>query len=448
MRDVLLTLLVGGLLPFALFRPFAGLLILTGLAYFRPQEMCWGFARELPFSLVVAGATVLGLVLGRFAGPPFRRGEARLPVDRRITLLVLFWAALLLSTLLAAHRSEAAAEMTETSKVMVFALLTAGLTTTRDRFRWVLLVIAASLGLLALKHGLHALVTGRFRIFHGPGGMMADSNDFGLALVMTLPLLFHLGASRSGDGGPDLSGPAAKAAFGFLGIWAAAGVLLTHSRGGFLALAVVTILWMLRFRRKAWALVLGPVLLAAAALALPAEVVRRGEGILTGRPDLSARMRAVAWRKALHLGAARPLFGVGPGNFILEWENAAPSVPGHPVVVHNTYLQVFAEAGGTGLVLYLLLLVATLGGLRLAGGEGSDRWRREAARALELSLAGFLVGALFLSRVRFDLFYQLVALAAALGPASNRRETAAELFAFWRTGGSRTSPHPRAAVGT
>jgi probable O-glycosylation ligase (exosortase A-associated) len=258
--------------------------------------------------------------------------------------------------------------------------------------------------------------------------MMSDNNDFGLALVMAMPLLFYLAQEEKSLW--------AKLGAIFLAGWCVLTTFFTQSRGGFVALAVVAVFWLFKFRRKGWALIAAPVLLVLTVLVLPPELIDRGKAVLFGTPDASVDLRIVAWNKALAMAQDRPVYGVGIGNFEALWHEYPPPVDHAPLVTHNTYLQLLAESGAVGVVLFFSLLVTAIAGLRLLrhryADDSANSWRVNYSHALELSVVGFVIGALFLSRVHFDLLYQLVAVAAALWVAADREESVSDIFLYWR----------------
>jgi O-antigen ligase len=86
-------------------------------------------------------------------------------------------------------------------------------------------------------------------------------------------------------------------------------------------------------------------------------------------------------------------------------------------VAHNSYLQIWAESGTIAFGLFLFLLFGTLRAMRRlqAAVRGTaDEWVRRYAMAIETTLYGYLVGAVFLNRAHFDLMYQLVAVGVML----------------------------------
>ena len=50
MRDLVVFLFVMAMMPTAFRRPYIGLLLFSWLAYMRPQDLCWGFARTMRLS--------------------------------------------------------------------------------------------------------------------------------------------------------------------------------------------------------------------------------------------------------------------------------------------------------------------------------------------------------------------------------------------------------------
>ncbi len=86
----------------------------------------------------------------------------------------------------------------KTSKVLLMVLMTLPLINTKDKLRYLVLVIAFSLGLLGLKGAVFSAITGGVHNVRGPdGSFIAGEGDFGLALNMTLPILFFQARNES-----------------------------------------------------------------------------------------------------------------------------------------------------------------------------------------------------------------------------------------------------------
>ena len=396
MRDYLVLMLVVATIPLALYSPFYGLLGFSWLAYMRPQDLAWGLAASLPLSKYVALALFAGLLL-RGKVNFIRRGAVPLA-------LLALWAWLLVSCLTATHRDVAFEKFQDITKVILIALMTTVLVTSRNRFRLSIAVIALSLGFLGLKFGLYGILRGGVHFTRGVGGMIGDNNDFALALNMALPLLLFTGMWMQ-------SRWVRWAAYGLVPLTALT-VVFTHSRSGFLALAASVLYLTLRSRRKTMAIAAIVVLAAVGRLVVPASFYERIASIGNYQEDGSSMGRLNAWAASFHMANDYPVFGVGLDNFLFMFQYYAPD-PDDVHVAHNTWLQVLAEAGYVGLLAYLALFMATWGTLlsteRLARRH-DIRWAGDAAKFLEASTLAFMVGGTFLNRAHFDLLYHVVIL--------------------------------------
>src|SRR5258706_16457777 len=77
MRDLLVFGVVLWTLPLSWRRPFFGLLLFSWLAYMRPQDLCWGFARDMRMSFYVAMAMLAGWWAHERGRRPFARWDLR-----------------------------------------------------------------------------------------------------------------------------------------------------------------------------------------------------------------------------------------------------------------------------------------------------------------------------------------------------------------------------------
>ncbi|MEU6154165.1 O-antigen ligase family protein [Actinosynnema sp. NPDC047251] len=112
-------------------------------------------------------------------------------------------------------------------------------------------------------------------------------------------------------------------------------------------------------------------------------LVARGN-LLGDRLSLSSPDRAGATDAALHLIAANPLTGVGPGRGWFAFDRDGPRVMRY---AHNEYLQVLVELGAIGLVLLGVLLYAVF---RAARTRVDGPWAGAVAGVLVLAVhSGF-----------------------------------------------------------
>ena len=261
-----------------------------------------------------------------------------------------------------------------------------------------------------------ALVPKRF------GGFTGDPNELGAQLIPAVVLCLILAAA---PGRRLLRVAAAGATLILL-----AGLAATASRGAALGLAgafVATPVLVRGIRlRGAIASALGVgVAVLLIVLVNPASIAQRlssfGGG--TGRSDL--------WRVAAKMAEDHPLQGVGAGNFPTAAPLYAQTVPvarpdlvyTDPHVVHNTYLQFFAETGVVGGVAFVLLVLIALSRAREAmrPGEGSDV---RVPQAVLLAALGYLIAVFFISAAYEKPLWVLLGICFRL-PELDSRPTAA-----------------------
>src|SRR3989344_3325757 len=65
MRDLIITSVLLGVLPFAFFQPYIGILAWTMFGHLNPHRFAWGFAERIPFAALIGGTTLLGMILSR-----------------------------------------------------------------------------------------------------------------------------------------------------------------------------------------------------------------------------------------------------------------------------------------------------------------------------------------------------------------------------------------------
>jgi O-antigen ligase len=170
----------------------------------------------------------------------------------------------------------------------------------------------------------------------------------------------------------------------------------SYTRSAWIGLSVgVLILMLLSARRPQLFLV--PVVLAAAIL-LPAPV-RERVGSIADLHDPSNYDRICMARAGLLMVAERPVFGIGPELVDLRYPiYRHPTAPRYWVPhLHNSFLQIAAERGLTGLLAYLALMsVALAAAWRRFRAEGRHRGpRADLLLSAFVGLIAFNVAGLF-----------------------------------------------------
>jgi putative inorganic carbon (HCO3(-)) transporter len=417
MRDVIVSLLLLSALPTCFRKPFVGLLLFSLLAYMRLQDLTWGFARDVRWSFYVAVVT--------FAGFFASTREQRFMIKELRTTIMLVMVALVGLSILKNRGPDVSdiPAFTEYFKIILIALFTTGLVSTRGRLRMILWVITLSFAFFGFKSGVMGILSGgRMQILQGPGGMLRDNNDFALALGMGIPMLWMIGRSEK----RELLRKALLACVPLTMIT----IALTHSRGGFLAMSVGIFVLIWRSRNRMAGMAMVGLMLIGGLLLAPSSFVQRLQSISEFEQDSSAQARFAAWRTASVMIKANPVFGVGFGHFQDNYRLYDPAMKdptkqvGDVFVAHNSYLQIWAECGSITFMLYLSLILLSFLDLWKLRREAELRyhssWILNYATMFEASLATFMLGSFFLNRAHFDLFYHWVALILAFTTLARR----------------------------
>lgn len=411
MRDLIFALLIAALVPVSFRRPLIGLLAFSWLAYMRTQDLCWGFAREQRWSFLIAIVTFAG-----FFSRPFERLWA--PVWRNYAMIALaVWVALsVFANEMLTHGQ--VPSIIEFAKVVYIALFTTAVIVRKEHLRMMVWVIALSFGFYGVKVGLAGVLSGgSITVKQGPGGMLEDNNNFGLALVMAMPLLIQITRSERN--------PVLKRGFLAIVPLTAVAVMATHSRGAFLSMAAAIGVLVWRSKNRVSGFALAAALALVAFFLVPQSYKDRIGSIQNYEQDGSSLGRIAAWNTAINMTKANPVFGVGFENFQNSYYRYKSGLQSEGKrVAHNAYFQIMAESGLPAYFFYMFLIVATMWALwkvrRRAEEMYAKSWIRDYAVMFEATMVAFIVGSTFLNRAQFDLFYHFVAIVIAFERIAER----------------------------
>ena len=386
------------------------------LGYMNPHRLTWGFAYDFPFAQLVAVATLAGT-----AWYAIREGGLGSVLHGApAKLLLCLWAVFSLTTITALEPDAATEAWSQISKIMLMAFLTIYLIDTKEKLRFLVLIIALSIGFYGVKGGIFSILTGgENRVWGPPGSFIEDNNALALALNMVLPFLFYMAEME-------------KRLWIKAGLYFAFGttvlaVLFTYSRGGFLGLAVVlTCITLTRRFRTKLVVATGVALLIPLIVGLmPEHWMDRMRSITEYQQDGSALSRLEAWTAAWNLATDRPLTGGGFNALnnlevyyaynpaILEKMQGEGAQGVHASGVHSIYFELLAENGFPGFVMFILLCVLVFAAQATLVRRGKRVNSPEAlgyGRLLAISLLAYLICGAFQEMVSFDLFYQVVAI--------------------------------------
>lgn len=399
-REALLLLVFAATCLTSLVVPRIALYGYVSFALMRPDLLAFADGRY-PFSLILAGCTFLAAIRCLATGVG---GLLWSTAGRTLLLLQI---PLALSVMLAINPNLSIDRYNYYMKMIAVVLCIPIIVKTEEHLRELIAVIALSLGVMAIKFAAFGVLHGGVALEGGFGDVLDDNNFLALALGMMVPLAWYsmqLTTSRL-----------LRVAFMIVAGSCMLQVVMSHSRGGSVAMAIGIGMILMKTRRKVMPFVAVAVCISAAIYMVRDTYLDRMETLRDPNQEASAASRIVHAKAALAMAADHPLTGVGFGGM-----NYAALAPRYQQgldsthVAHNTYLQMLVDSGVFAFGIYIWSLLATIVQMR----KSAKRWQHIApARAyiplaLQTSLVIFVIGATFYSCQRMDVPYFVLMCAA------------------------------------
>ena len=373
--------------------------------------------------VTVMGILAIGLcVFDRV--PPRRIHAFQIPATRWLLALVVWMALSVPGALWPGGAFGTFRDFAKTA--LIYFVIVTAVRSVRDieRLALVYFLAAVIFAVMVLTHTQFQLdVGGRMERLY-----FYDSNDFATYIVTALPLGLYF--ATTGRGWLRVAACAAIAVL-------ATGFVWSGSRGGFLALLAVVAYFLLRYTsvKRSWrwtTVAVVTVLLTAIAgntywTRISTVLHPSADYNLT---DEQGRMRI--WERGMGYMIQHPVFGVGGGNFPRAEGTISPLVGRQPLgrglkwgPPHNSFLEVGAELGVPGLIIYVAFILSVCTALRtLPTAPGPPGFadptgrrpleRARLAQSLTASLVGFAVGSFFLTLAYHDILYTLAGMAVGL----------------------------------
>lgn len=419
MRDLLLALIIGGLIPVALFRPVVGVYLWAWISVMNPHTLAFGFARSVPWAMIIAVVTLVSVLL-------HKRSRHALPMSIGMGLLILLMLIVTMTSIFSMNNpSDVWERWMFFGKTVLMLLVSLLVLRGRKQIEILLWVLVLSVGFYGVKGGVWTVLTGGGgRVLGAPGGMLAGNNELAVGLIMVLPWAYYLYQVAKYRW--------LRWALGFSMVSIAFGILGSQSRGALIALLAIALMLGLKGKHPIRTS-LGLLLLLASAIAImPDSWTDRMETISTFGEDRSAMSRVWTWQTLWNLALDRPLVGGGFRSdsaevfAIYSPEMGRGTFSQDSFVAHSIYFQALGEHGFPGLIVYLsfgvwIWIAAGRLGKRTEGTPEFGTWVPLLMRMCQISLLGFAVGGAFLSLMLLDLPYYIfgvVALVRASVPVS------------------------------
>ena len=387
MRDIAVLAFLVGCMGITLWRPWLGVLCLAVFSYLNPHTYAWGFITSFPVYLVMFIAAFIAMLTSS--------DRQAIPRDWRIYAFYALWFYFLLTTLNAMVPSAAWPKLIEVSKIYLPLILTLLLINTREKLYYLIITITVSFGLVAVKGGIWAIITGfSNRVYGPPGTQFYENNAFAIAVLMTIPLLI-------------LWRRETRSQWVNYGLMAAiplcfAAALSSWSRGALLAMAVLAAVLIWDSKRK---YLVVPLMIIGVYLALgqlPEEWFGRMNTIETYEEDTSAMSRIETWKDGFQYALGHPLLGAGFDGWRAvthrDW--------------HSAYIEIMAEHGFIAFAMWLSLLYGTIISLTrlniITRRFPEMAWVKNYTTMLRASLIAYAAGTVFLGLSYWDILYHLV----------------------------------------
>src|ERR1700730_8482733 len=391
-------------LPFIFISPFNGVLVWYAFSLGNFHTLTWGFLSNLYYAWIISILTCISWLWSR-ADPK------RLPLTPVVVLTLLFALWGTITSLFALGQSDDLwREWTRDNKMLFMCLVGCALTTNRERVNQLIWVVLLAIGFWGGKGAILGSLGG-FHVIHGPdGGMNAPNNEFGVSLIMILPLVFYqwqVATNRHLRRG--------LLVMGFLMCLA---VILTYSRGALLGVsAMAAVLWLKSRAKIAAGFLIVTVALFVYGFA-PQQWFDRMDKIQHYEGEAEGEGRIWIWNVSLKIAEAHPLFG---GGFrVTHWPDAINSVLVHtdlprmtrPKAAHSIYFDVLSEHGWVGLALFLMIGAYSWLNCSWLIRQSRDRpelaWASVLGKMGQAVLVGFWVGGAFQSLAYFDEYWCLL----------------------------------------
>jgi probable O-glycosylation ligase (exosortase A-associated) len=396
MRDILVTAIVFGVLPFIFKRPWIGILLWSWLGYMNPHRQTWGFAYDMPFAFITAIVTITAFL--------FSKEKKEIVWTRESILLLLFVGWMFLTTFFAFYSEFAWEQWSKVWRIQLMVFLTLMIIKERQHLHWMIWVIALSLGYYGVKGGIFTIVHGgQFRVQGPSGTFFGGNNEMALVLAMLIPLIRYL----------HLQEPRKWIRTGLASAMLLSGVAAigSQSRGGLVAMAAMGLFLWLKSRHK---LAMGMYILIVVGVVhavMPQAWYDRMYTIETYEQDASALGRINAWHTAFNVAKDR----VTGGGFEMfrppTFRQYAPE-PFRVHDVHSIYFEVMGEHGFIGFGIFVMLAVFTWlranQVIRRCKNDPERKWAADLAAMIQVSLVGYGAGGAFLGLAYFDLTYHLM----------------------------------------
>ena len=395
MRDISVLLFLLFLCGASIWRPWLGVLSLAIFSYLNPHSFAWGFVTSFPAFQILFFIVIIGYLKSD--------NKQAIPNDWRITFFVLLWLYFVFTTYFVAYVPDAAKlKLLEVTKIFVPFFFTLTLITSREKLYYLIITIAASIGLVATKGGLFALATGlSYRVYGPPKTQFTGNNEFAVATIIIIPMLilWYRETERK---------LIKKILLVSIPLCVIASIS-SWSRGALLALIATGLVIIWNSKKK---LVLIPLVVVSTIVSipyLPEKWFARMDTIETYEQDKSALGRLEVWRDGWNHTLEHPFTGSGFDGW--RWVSMRDW--------HSSYVEIFSEHGFLAFAIWISMIIGSVISLTRLPYKTKDypelnKWVTNYCHMIRASLIAYMVGTAFLGLSYWDILYHLIFIAVLI----------------------------------
>ena len=390
---------------------FCALFLFTVVLYLRPYELVPALSSFTSMAFYIGIITLAIFAISQLII------EGNLTTrTREVNLVLLLGLAALLSIPLAVNPGEAWTTFNDLliKTLLIFIVIVNVVRTERRLYMliWLALGVSVYLSINAIQDyraGVFAVGTlenQTLRIGGRIKGLFDNPNDMALHLITMAPIAVGLALAKRGVLRKIIYIGAALLMVG--------AIVVSFSRGGFIALVAVSFFLVWKLGRKQRVLSMAGFVLAAVIFfgAAPGSYAGRLSTIFDTASDItgSASQRNQVLKRSIFVTLRYPLTGVGIGNFHYK--------SFQELGTHNAYTQVGSEMGVPAMIVYIMFLIYPYKRLKeiqkATDGKEKERTYYYLALGLQAGLIGYMVASFFAAVAYQWYIYYLVGYAIAL----------------------------------
>ncbi len=413
----------------SLFNPFWGMLLYNWYSFFSPLELTYGILEGSRLSLI-AGAV--------FIVTTFLHNQKLFTFNALTWLVILFLVHVILS--MAFQYNQTWGSVFSSSEFLIKSILVAIISPiviiNRAYLKYYIAFIAVVISFLAFYYGVFGLLAGSQSI--SGTGRIGDNNVYAAVLVGALPITIGLFFAYK----PWYC----KLASITLSLGTLLAIMMTFSRGGFLALLTVTILLILKIKIK----LLIPFLLMVGIIGYyvydsnqivsleqysfdrdfqsnnpvrqTIDSFQARMSTLLNKPeeDESGKSRIHFWKVAWLMALDNPIWGVGIEQYRDRFHeyDFTDGQYGESRAVHSLYFQLIAEIGFVGSIIFSLIIICCFkyfySGLKSLRKLDDQDNLASLVSFVPIGLVGFLTAGIFVNSFHAEVIWFYITVAIAL----------------------------------